>query len=89
MATSEGARAIGLGDRIGSLTAGKRADLTVIDLTGSPYLPWDDPVTAAVYGGTPDRVLLTVVEGRIRFSRDGMPADTKPARAVRAKMIER
>lgn len=89
MATSEGARAIGLGDRIGSLTAGKRADLTVIDLTGSPYLPLDDPVTAAVYGGTPDRVLLTVVEGRIRFSRDGMPADTKPARAVRAKMIER
>jgi cytosine/adenosine deaminase-related metal-dependent hydrolase len=89
MATSEGARAIGLGDRIGSLTAGKRADLTVVDLTGSPYLPWDDPVTAAVYGGTPDRVLLTMVEGRIRFSRDGTPADTKPARAVRAKMIER
>jgi 5-methylthioadenosine/S-adenosylhomocysteine deaminase len=89
MATSEGARAIGLGDRIGSLTAGKRADLTVVDLTGSPYLPWDDPVTAAVYGGTPDRVLLTMVEGRIRFSRDGAPADTKPARAVRAKMIER
>ncbi|MDX6547538.1 MAG: aminodeoxyfutalosine deaminase [Gaiellales bacterium] len=89
MATSEGARAIGLGDRVGSLTAGKRADLTVLDLTGSPYLPWDDPVTAAVYGGTADRVLLTMVEGRLRYSRDGAPADTKSARAVRAKMIER
>jgi cytosine/adenosine deaminase-related metal-dependent hydrolase len=89
MATSEGARAIGLGDRIGSLTVGKRADLTVVDLTGSPFLPWDDPITAAVYGGTPDRVLLTMVEGRIRYSRDGAPADTNSARAVRAKIIER
>jgi len=89
MATLGGAGAIGLGDRIGSLTEGKRADLAVLDLAGSPYLPWDDPVTAAVYGGTPDRVLLTMVDGRIRYRRGGEPADTEPARAVRAKMIER
>jgi cytosine/adenosine deaminase-related metal-dependent hydrolase len=89
MATLGGAAAIGLGDRIGSLTEGKRADLVVLDLAGSPYLPWDDPVTAAVYGGTPERVLLTMVDGRIRYRRGGEPADTEPARAVRAKMIER
>ncbi len=89
MATLGGADAIGLGDRIGSLTGGKRADLTVLDLTESPYLPWDDPITAAVYGGIPDRVLLTMVEGQIRYRRGGEPADTSPARAVRAKMIER
>jgi 5-methylthioadenosine/S-adenosylhomocysteine deaminase len=89
MATLDGAGAIGLGDRIGSLTEGKRADLTVLDLAGSPYLPWDDPVTAAVYGGTPERVLLTMVEGQIRYRRGGEPADTEPARVVRAKMIER
>jgi cytosine/adenosine deaminase-related metal-dependent hydrolase len=89
MATLDGAHAIGLGERVGSLTPGKRADLTVLDLSSSPYLPWDDPITAAVYGGTPDRVLLTMVEGRIRYSRDGTPADTGTARAVRAKMIDR
>jgi cytosine/adenosine deaminase-related metal-dependent hydrolase len=89
MATLGGAAAIGLGDRVGSLSEGKRADLTVLDLTGTPYLPWEDPVTAAVYGGTPERVLLTMVEGRIRYRRGGEPADNEPARAVRAKMIER
>jgi cytosine/adenosine deaminase-related metal-dependent hydrolase len=89
MATLGGAEAIGLGETVGSLAEGKRADLTVLDLNGSPYLPWDDPVTAAVYGGTPDRVLLTMVEGRIRYRRGGEAADTEPARSVRAKMIER
>jgi cytosine/adenosine deaminase-related metal-dependent hydrolase len=88
MATLEGARAIGLGELVGSLTPGKRADLTVLDLEASSFLPWDDPVTAAVYGGTPQRVLLTMVDGQIRYSRDGQPADTEPARLVRAKMIE-
>jgi 5-methylthioadenosine/S-adenosylhomocysteine deaminase len=89
MATAGGAAAIGMGERIGTLSEGKRADLTVLELTGSPYLPWDDPVTAAVYGGTPGRVLLTMVEGGIRYRRGGEPADNGPARAVRAKMLDR
>ena len=88
MATLDGARAIGLDDRVGSLTPGKRADLTVLGLRGSAFLPWEDPVTAAVYGGTAERVLLTMVDGQIRFRRDGKPADTEPVRLVRAKMIE-
>jgi 5-methylthioadenosine/S-adenosylhomocysteine deaminase len=88
MATLDGARAIGLDDRVGSLTPGKRADLTGRGLRGSAFLPWEDPVTAAVYGGTAERVLLTMVDGQIRFRRDGKPADTEPVRLVRAKMIE-
>src|SRR6476619_4880953 len=89
MATIDGARAIGLGDSVGSLTPDKRADLTVLDLSATPFLPWEDPITAAVYGGTPDRVLLTIVDGQIRFNRDGGAADTEPARRVRAKMLDR
>jgi cytosine/adenosine deaminase-related metal-dependent hydrolase len=87
MATLDAASAVGLGRSVGSLTAGKRADLTVVGLGGSPFLPWEDPVTATVYGGTADRVLLTVVDGQIRYRRDGEPADTESARLVRAKMI--
>jgi cytosine/adenosine deaminase-related metal-dependent hydrolase len=89
MATIDGARAIGLAGSIGSLAPHKRADLTVLDLSATPFLPWEDPITAAVYGGTPDRVLLTIVDGQIRFNRDGGAADTEPARRVRAKMLDR
>ena len=89
MATIDGARAIGLAGSVGSLTPHKRADLTVLDLSATPFLPWEDPITAAVYGGTPDRVLLTIVDGQIRFNRDGGGADTEPARRVRAKMLDR
>ena len=59
----------------------------MLGLAGSPFLPWEDPVTATVYGGTADRVLLTIVDGHIRYRRDGEPADTDSARQVRAKMI--
>ncbi|MGH3091739.1 MAG: amidohydrolase family protein, partial [Gaiellaceae bacterium] len=63
LATLGSARALGLADEIGSLAAGKRADLAVVSLSGSPYLPWEDPTVAVVFGGSPERVHLTLVEG--------------------------
>ncbi|MCJ7624221.1 MAG: amidohydrolase family protein, partial [Anaerolineaceae bacterium] len=57
MATIEGARAIGLGDRIGSLEAGKEADLILVDLKSanlSPVLldPIRNIVPNLVYAGS-------------------------------------
>ena len=86
LATTRAAAAIGLGDRVGSLTPGKAADLIVLDLAGSPFLPWDDPVTAAVFGGAPERVALSVVAGEIRYRRGERTPPT--ASAARAKMIQ-
>ncbi len=86
LATTRAAAAIGLGDRVGSLTPGKDADLIVLDLAGSPFLPWDDPVTAAVYGGAPERVALSIVAGEIRYRRGERTPQT--AFAARAKMIQ-
>ena len=88
LATLRGAQALGLGDEIGSLTPGKRADVVVVDLGGSEFVPWDDPVAATVFGGTPERVLLTFVDGQIRYCETGELADTSAAREVRARMIE-
>jgi cytosine/adenosine deaminase-related metal-dependent hydrolase len=71
LATLGAASALGLEDEVGSLAPGKRADLTVVSLAGSPYLPWEDPAAAVVFGGSPERVLLTLVDGEERYRRGG------------------
>ena len=70
MGTIEGARAMGLGDRIGSLEAGKQADLIVVDVNTANILPIiDAPVRTLVpnliYAGTGKEVQTMVVAGRI------------------------
>jgi cytosine/adenosine deaminase-related metal-dependent hydrolase len=69
LATLGSARALGLEDEVGSLVPGKRADLAVVSLAGSPYLPWEEPAAAVVFGGSPDRVETTIVEGKVRYER--------------------
>ncbi|WP_127356599.1 amidohydrolase [Actinacidiphila soli] len=65
MATIESARALGLADRLGSLEAGKRADLLVLDL-GRPHLtPRHDPWSMVAYAAAAADVRDTVVDGRI------------------------
>jgi cytosine/adenosine deaminase-related metal-dependent hydrolase len=72
LGTLGSALALGLDSEIGSLVPGKRADLAVISMTGSPYLPWEDPAGAVVFGGSPDRVVATYVDGRARYEKGGM-----------------
>jgi len=69
LATSEAARALRLDSEVGTLSPGKRADLTVVSLEGSPYYPIEDPAAAVVFGGSPDRVLETIVDGQTRYRR--------------------
>jgi 5-methylthioadenosine/S-adenosylhomocysteine deaminase len=71
LATLGGARALGLEDEVGSLAPGKRADLAVLSLESSPFVPWEDPAAAVILGGSPDRVLLTVVDGENRYEKGG------------------
>ena len=52
MATIEGARALGLDHEIGSLEAGKAADIVAIDLRGAGYSETPDPETLLVYSGS-------------------------------------
>jgi len=69
LATLGGARALGLESEVGSLVPGKQADLTVLSLRDTPFIPWEDPVTATVLGGSPDRVIATLVSGETRYER--------------------
>jgi cytosine/adenosine deaminase-related metal-dependent hydrolase len=92
LATAGAARALRLEAEVGTLTPGKRADLTVVSLAGSPYHPVEDPAAAVVFGGSPDRVLETIVDGQTRYRRD---EETKwrevrsTASAARARMLQR
>jgi 5-methylthioadenosine/S-adenosylhomocysteine deaminase len=52
MATINGARALGLGGEIGSLVAGKAADVICVDLSGAEHQPLLDPVSQLVYAAS-------------------------------------
>jgi cytosine/adenosine deaminase-related metal-dependent hydrolase len=72
LGTLGSARALSLDAEIGSLAPGKRADLATVSLAGSSYLPWEDPAGAVVFGGSPDRVIATYVDGEPRYRKGGM-----------------
>lgn len=65
MATLEGARALGLGDHLGSLEPGKRADLIVLDLNAPQVRPAHNPWSTLAYAAHSADVRDTVVDGRI------------------------
>ena len=90
LATLGGARALGLEAETGSLVAGKRADLAIVSLSGSPYLPWEDPAAAVVYGGSPERITATLVDGRTRYERGGSECHEliDAARVSRGRMLQ-
>jgi 5-methylthioadenosine/S-adenosylhomocysteine deaminase len=71
MATLNGARALGLEERVGSLRPGKAADLTAVDLSRLVTEPVYDPVSQLVYAAGRDQVTDVWVNGR-RQLQDGV-----------------
>ncbi len=69
MATIGGAQALHLDDRIGSLEAGKRADVIVVDTSGPGAIPLFDPASHLVYSARSDAVQTVIVEGKILMER--------------------
>lgn len=70
MATITGARALGMADEIGSLEAGKRADLILIDRRVPELTPLLDVANALVYATDGRNVRRVFVGGR-ELMRDG------------------
>jgi 5-methylthioadenosine/S-adenosylhomocysteine deaminase len=90
LATLDAARALRIESEVGTLTPGKRADLTVVSLAGSPYHPVEDPAAAVVFGGSPDRVLETIVDGQTRYRKaeeDKWREARSIASAARGRML--
>jgi cytosine/adenosine deaminase-related metal-dependent hydrolase len=70
LATLDAARSLRMDAEVGTLTPGKRADLAVVSLAGSAYHPVEDPAAAVVFGGSPERVLETIVDGQTRYTSE-------------------
>ena len=65
MATIDGARALGMDREIGSLEAGKRADVIAVSMTSPRQTPMYDPLSHLVYVTRGDDVRTTIVNGRV------------------------
>jgi 5-methylthioadenosine/S-adenosylhomocysteine deaminase len=91
MATIDGARVLGLDRTIGSLEAGKRADLIVVSMASARQTPMYDPVSHLVYVTRGDDVTTTIVNGRVLMrDRKVLTLDSRQvladARAMAAKV---
>jgi 5-methylthioadenosine/S-adenosylhomocysteine deaminase len=65
LATIGGARALAMDRAIGSLEAGKRADLITVSMASARQTPLYDPVSHLVYATRGDDVRTTIVDGKI------------------------
>jgi 5-methylthioadenosine/S-adenosylhomocysteine deaminase len=65
MATLEGAKALGMEEKIGSLEVGKRADVIIVD-TDKPHLtPMYNPYSHIVYAARGNDVRHSIINGRL------------------------
>jgi 5-methylthioadenosine/S-adenosylhomocysteine deaminase len=83
MATMGGARVIGREKQLGSLEAGKLADLIVVRMDRPRQTPMYDPVSHLVYATRGDDVDTTIVNGRI-LMRDGKVRSLDEAQVLQA-----
>ena len=69
LATCDGARALGLAERIGSLEPGKQADVCCVDVSTPRCAPFGEerPYEALVHAASSSDVTLTVVAGRVLY----------------------
>ena len=65
MATLSGARALGMEKQIGSLEAGKHADIVIVGMGAARQTPMYDPISHLVYVTRGDDVQTTIVNGQV------------------------
>ena len=68
MATLNGAKALGMADKIGSVEVGKHADLIAIDLAEIETSPLYDPVSHIVYAAGREQVTHVWIDGQLRMN---------------------
>jgi 5-methylthioadenosine/S-adenosylhomocysteine deaminase len=85
MATIQGAKSLGLESAIGSLEAGKRADLVVVSTASARLTPIYDPVSHLVYAAHGGDVRTVMVNGRVLMRDRKMLTLDEPAVLAEAR----
>ena len=75
MATINGAKALGLEDKIGSITVGKKADLILIDLNDIAMTPTVNIITEIAHNGWFNSIDTTIINGEILYSNNKFNLD--------------
>lgn len=70
LATIEGAKALGMDDRVGSIEPGKQADLIAVDLSMTHQVPTQNPYSALVHRANQENVVFTMVAGKPLYLDD-------------------
>jgi 5-methylthioadenosine/S-adenosylhomocysteine deaminase len=65
MATINGAKALGMEDRLGSIEVGKNGDVVIMDLFKPNTVHVHDPVGSLIYSATSENVDTVIVAGKI------------------------
>ena len=90
MATSGGATAIGLGDRIGSLVPGKLADVIQVAFDDVHHVPTYDVISHLVFVTDEQDVASVVVDGKVLMKeREMLTVDTERIRAEATALAAR
>jgi 5-methylthioadenosine/S-adenosylhomocysteine deaminase len=88
MGTIDGARALGIDDKVGSLTPGKRADLIMIQTNVITMGMFTDPTRVVIEAAEPSNVDTVVIDGRI-LKRGGKFTALEPGRIVADAIVTR
>ncbi|HSC16715.1 MAG TPA: amidohydrolase family protein [Gammaproteobacteria bacterium] len=83
LATIDGARSMGIGDRVGSLTPGKRADVIMVDTRAVNLGVLTEPAHLLVEAAQPANVDTVIVDGRV-LKRGGRLTSVDVAEVVDA-----
>ena len=88
MATVDGAHALGLGSVCGTVEAGKRADLILVDVEKPHFQPVNDLVSQLVHCAKATDVDTVLVDGRVLMRERRCPALDKPEILGRARAAQ-
>jgi len=87
MGTIGGARVLGMESKIGSLEAGKRADVVIVDLQQPKSQPVYAVESAIVYAASGSSVVTTICDGKILMRNRKVLTVDVPAAMARAQEI--